>query len=94
MTPRLWRRNISYARPRFDTTAAMKRVPAVPASSVAAGESGLGAYAFTASVPQGESTIFQMDFLGNGEILETFALHGMVDGGMVAYAYKEGAVGR
>lgn len=81
--------NISYTQPRFDTTAAMDRVQAVPVSSVAAGEAGLGAYAFTASVPQGESTIFRMDFLGNGESLEKFALHGMADGGMVTYAYKE-----
>lgn len=82
---------ISYSQPRFDTTAAMSDVRPLQAKT-AAGVS-LGAYTFSASVPQQESTIFQMAFLGNGASLEALSLYGMSGDKATAYTYQEPSAG-
>lgn len=83
---------ISYAQPRFDTTAALSGVQAVEAQP-AASETCLGACAFAATVPRKESTIFQMDFLGNGDSLEKLALYGLNGGKPTPYTYQEPSAG-
>ena len=76
---------VSYVQPVFETPAAMQEVKALPAP-VQQGEK-LGAYAFSALVPQGESTIFQMDFRGTGKAVSELALLGENGSRVTSYAY-------
>ena len=56
-------------------------------ASLEANEKRFGTYTFTAEVEAGSSAIFQMDFLGNGEAIDTLKLYKMTANAKTEYAY-------